>query len=162
MGVGASAGALEAYSQLLKALPRDRGMAFILVPHLDPTHESALPELLSHSTRMPVLQIEDGMCVRADHVYVLPPNCEMTITQGLLRLKTREPSRTPHMVVDIFLRSLATDQGGNAIAIILSGTASDGTLGVMAVKGEGGITFAQDSKSAKYDGMPNSAVAWLY
>jgi two-component system, chemotaxis family, CheB/CheR fusion protein len=159
VGVGASAGALEAYTQLLKALPANPGMAFVLIPHLDPTHESALTGLLSHATKMPVVQVSDGMAVRPNHVYVLPPNCEITITEGLLRLKRRETGRTPHMVVDIFLRSLAEDQGPNAVGVILSGTASDGTLGVMAIKGEGGITFAQDSASARYDGMPSSAVA---
>jgi two-component system CheB/CheR fusion protein len=159
VGVGASAGALEAYTQLLKSLPAEPGMALVLVPHLDPTHASALSELLSHVTRMPVLEAQDGMEIRADHVYVLPPNFEMRVSKRALHLKPREPGRTPHMVIDIFLRSLADDQGSNAIGVILSGTASDGTLGVTAVKGEGGITFAQDSKSARYDGMPSSAVA---
>src|SRR5215831_5825311 len=158
VGVGASAGGLEAFMQLLRALEARLGMAFVLVPHLDPSHESAMSELLSRGTKMPVLQVTDGTRVRADHVYVIPPNSEMTISRGVLQLATRAQG-LPHMPIDTFLRSLAADQGANAIGVILSGTASDGTLGLTAIKGEGGITFAQDPESAKYDGMPNSAVA---
>src|SRR5215831_3288394 len=158
VGVGASAGGLEAFIQLLRALESRLGMAFVLVPHLDPSHESAMSELLSRATKLPVLQVTDGMRVKADHVYVIPPNSEMTISGGVLQLATRAQG-LPHMPIDTFLRSLATDQGANAIGVILSGTASDGTLGLAAIKGEAGITFAQDSESAKYDGMPNSAVA---
>jgi two-component system CheB/CheR fusion protein len=133
-------------------------MAFVLVPHLDPSHESAMSELLARTTKLPVQQVTDGMRVKADHVYVIPPNSEMTISGGVLQLATRTQG-LPHMPIDTFLRSLAQDQGANAIGVILSGTASDGTLGLAAIKGEDGITFAQDSESAKYDGMPNSAVA---
>jgi two-component system CheB/CheR fusion protein len=158
VGVGASAGGLEAFTQLLRALEPRLGMAFVLVPHLDPSHESAMSELLARATKMPVLQVTDGTRVKADHVYVIPPNSEMTISQGVLQLATRTPALM-HMPIDTFLRSLATDQSANAIGVILSGTASDGTLGLAAIKGEAGITFAQDSDSAKYDGMPNSAIA---
>ncbi len=159
VGIGASAGGLEAFSQLLKALPDHPGMAFVLVPHLDPTHPSAMSELLSHATRMPVLEASNGMRAAPNTVYVIPPNFEMTIVQGRLRLKARDQTRAQHMPVDVFLRSLAGDQRQNAIGVILSGTGSDGTLGLAAIKSEGGITFAQDSHSAKYDGMPKSAVA---
>ncbi|HEV2961767.1 MAG TPA: chemotaxis protein CheB [Candidatus Angelobacter sp.] len=158
VGVGASAGGLEAFIELLKALHPKLGMAFVLVPHLDPTHESAMKELLGRATRMPVLQVEHGMRTEPDHVYVIPPGREMTIKAGVLQLVARRPQQPP-MPIDIFFRSLAEDQRNNAVGVILSGTASDGTLGLAAIKGEGGITFAQDSKSAKYDGMPNSAVA---
>lgn len=158
VGVGASAGGLEAFIELLKALPSKLGMAFVLVPHLDPTHESAMTELLSRATKMPVLQVEHGMRVKPDQVYVIPPGREMTIQGGVLQLAVRRPQQPP-MPIDIFLRSLAEDQRNNAVGVILSGTASDGTLGLSAIKGEGGITFAQDSKSAKYDGMPSSAAA---
>ena len=158
VGVGASAGGLDAFMQLLKALEPRLGMAFVLVPHLDPSHESAMSELLSRGTKMPVLQVTDGIRVKADHVYVIPPNSEMTISRGVLQLATR-PQGLPYMPIDTFLRSLALDQSANAIGVILSGTASDGTLGLTAIKGEGGITFAQDPDSAKYDGMPNSAIA---
>jgi two-component system, chemotaxis family, CheB/CheR fusion protein len=159
VGVGASAGGLEAYTQLLKAIPPHPGMAFVMVPHLDPHHTSAMRELLSHATPMPVQEVSDGMQVTRDTVYVIPPNQEMKIAQGTLRLNPRGQTRNYHMPIDIFLRSLAEDQHNNAIGVILSGTASDGTLGLAAVKGEGGITFAQDPKTAKYGGMPSSAVS---
>lgn len=157
MGVGASAGGLEAFMELLKALPPQLGMAVVLIPHLDPHHESALTELLSRGTKMPVLQVEHGMKVKPDHVYVIPPGQEMTIRRGILQLVAR-PQQRP-MPIDMFLRSLAEDQRHNAIGVILSGTATDGTLGLAAIKGEGGITFAQDPKTARYDGMPSSAIA---
>ncbi|HET6933639.1 MAG TPA: chemotaxis protein CheB [Candidatus Angelobacter sp.] len=158
VGVGASAGGLEAFSQLLSALPNDLGMAFVLVPHLDPLHESAMTELLARQTKMSVLTVLDGMRVAPNRVYVIPPNTEMTIADSVLRLVTRK--RGEHaMPIDAFFRSLAEAHGSNAIGVVLSGTASDGTLGVTAIKNEGGITFAQDSKTAKYDGMPSSAIA---
>ena len=158
VGVGASAGGLEACTALLKALPGNLGMAFVIVPHLDRARESAFPEILARTTSMRVVEVEDGTGLQADHLYVIPPNCEMTVSRGVLRLSHREQPRPVTMTIDIFLRSLAADQGSNAIGIILSGTASDGTMGLADIKGEGGITFAQDS-SAKYDGMPASAIA---
>jgi two-component system CheB/CheR fusion protein len=159
VGVGASAGGLEAFTQLLKALDSGTEMAYVLVQHLDPRHESALTELLAKTTEMPVRQVTDAAPVELNHVYVIPPNLDMTIAQGILRLTPRTETRGHHMPIDRFLRSLAEDQGSNAIGIILSGTASDGTLGLAAIKAEGGITFAQDEKSAKFDGMPQSAIA---
>ena len=156
--MGASAGGLEAFIELLKSLPPKPGMALVLVPHLDPSHESAMTELLSRATKLPVLQVQHGMGVKRDHVYVIPPNTEMTIASGILRLETRLRGHH-YLPVDTFLRSLAEDRQSNAIGVVLSGTASDGTLGLTAIKGAGGITFAQDSKSAKYDGMPSSAVS---
>src|SRR5437899_4541756 len=159
VGVGASAGGLEAFTQLLKALEPGTGMAYVLVQHLDPSHESALTELLAKATEMPVRQVTDATPVEPNHVYVIPPNVDMIISQGILRLTARTETRGYHMPIDRFLRSLAEDQGSNAIGVILSGTASDGTLGLAATKAEGGITFAQDEKSAKYDGMPQSAIA---
>ena len=158
VGIGASAGGLEALTQLLKALPPDPGMAFVLVPHLDPKHESAMTELLGRATAMPVYQVEDGIRVKQNEVYVIPPGHDMTISNGALRLARRELAGL-HLPVDTFFRSLAGELSRNAIGVILSGTASDGTLGAAAIKNEGGITFAQDSKTAKYDGMPSSAVA---
>ncbi|MGH9850237.1 MAG: chemotaxis protein CheB [Blastocatellia bacterium] len=158
-GIGASAGGLEAFRRLLEHLPTDTGMAFVLVQHLDPAHESILAELLSKSTRMPVSEVADGLAVEPDHVYVIPRNTNMAIAQGALRLLPREATRGQHRPIDFFLRSLAEEQSNRAIGVILSGTASDGTLGLEAIKAEGGITFAQDEKSAKYDGMSRSAVA---
>ncbi len=158
VAIGASAGGLEAFSNLLRALPPEPGLALIFIPHLDPTHESALVELLSRTTRLAVHQAAEGMRVSADTVYILPPNCDMTISDGVLYLVKREASRGHHMPIDSFLRSLAEDQGPNAVGVILSGTANDGTLGLSAIKSGGGITFAQDIESAKYGGMPTSAV----
>src|SRR3989442_14523 len=159
VGVGASAGGLEAFTQFLKALGAGTEMGYVLVQHLDPSHESALTELLAKATEMPVREVTDATPVGPNHVYVIPPNVDMIIAQGILRLTPRTETRGHHMPIDRFLRSLAEDQRSNAIGIILSGTASDGTLGLAAIKAEGGITFAQDEKSAKFDGMPHSAIA---
>jgi two-component system CheB/CheR fusion protein len=158
VGIGASAGGLEACQILLKALPANLGMAFVFVPHLDPSRESAFRDILARSTQMPVIEVEDAMRLAANRAYVIPRNCEMTIVKGVLHVAEREQPRPVNTTIDTFLRSLAADQGSNAIGVILSGTASDGTIGLAAIKGEGGITFAQDS-SAKYDGMPASAIA---
>ena len=158
VGIGASAGGLEAYTSFLKALRSDLGMAYVLVPHLDRSHASAFPEILARATPLPVLEVVEGTAVKPNHIYVIPRNSEMTIAQGVLHLTQHEQPRSVNTGIDIFLRSLAADQGSNAIGVVLSGTATDGTLGLTAIKGEGGITFAQDS-SAKYDGMPASAVA---
>ena len=156
--IGASAGGLEAFSNLLRALPSDPGVALVFIPHLDPTHESAMVELLARTTSMPVRQAAERMLVEMNTVYVLPPNCDMTISEGVLHLARRESARGHHLPIDTFFRSLAEDQTSNAVGIILSGTASDGTLGLAAIKNAGGITFVQDFESAKYDGMPHSAV----
>lgn len=159
VGVGASAGGFEAFRDLLKALPPDTGMAFVLVQHLDPGHESALTKLLSNVTAMPVREVKEGMAVAPNHVYVIPPNTTMGIAKGTLHLMARGKEPARRLPIDGFLRSLAADQNDLAIGVILSGTASDGTLGLKAIKAEGGITFAQDCQSAKYDGMPRSAAA---
>lgn len=159
VGIGASAGGLEAFSQVLRALPPDTGMAFVLVQHLAPLHESILPTLLAKETAMKVSEIVDGMPVEADHVYVIPPNVNLAILHGVLHLMPRSELRGQHLAVDYFFRSLAEDMGSRAIGVILSGTASDGVMGMKAIKAEGGITFAQDDKSAKYNGMPHNAVA---
>lgn len=158
MGVGASAGGFEAFRELLSHLPADTGMAFVLVQHLDPHHESALTELLQRVTVLPVHEVTDRMPVEPNHVFVIPPNRELSIVGGVLTLRARPQTRTPTRSIDTFFKSLAEDQRERAIGVILSGTATDGTLGLEAIKAEGGITFAQDG-SAKYDSMPRSAVA---
>ncbi|MCI0656185.1 MAG: ATPase, partial [Acidobacteria bacterium] len=157
-GSGASAGGLEAFASLLAALPANPGVAFVFVQHLDPTHQSLLPEILSRPTRMPVMEAREGMRVLPDHVYIIPPNTSLAIARGTLRVMPRTMDRGLHMPVDVFLRSLAEDQKNKAIGVILSGTASDGALGLTAIKAGGGIAFAQDEQSAKYGGMPRSAV----
>ena len=158
VGIGASAGGLEAFTLLLHELPANTGMGFVLVQHLDPVHESALSKLLAKATAMPVREVTDNLEIQANHVYVIPPNTTLTIEHGTLKLQARKRSRAPTRSIDTFLESLAQDQHERAIGVILSGTASDGTVGLEAIKAEGGITFAQDD-SAKYDSMPRSAVA---
>ena len=157
MGLGASAGGLEAVGDLLDHLPADTGMAFVLVQHLDPKHTSTLAGLLGNHTKMRVLEVTDGTEVRPNHVYVIPPNTVMTIAGGALHLSPR-PEHERYMPIDAFMRALAQDRKSNAIGVILSGAASDGTLGLKAIKAEGGIAFAQD-ESARFDSMPRSAIA---
>lgn len=159
VGVGASAGGLEAFTQLLEELPSNTGMAFIFIQHLDRTHTSFLAEAISKATKMNVTQAKDGERVEPNHVYVIPPNAEIAILDGSLTLIERpNDAGQLHLPIDFFLRSLAEERGNHAIAVILSGTASDGTAGLKAIKDEDGITFAQDPKSAKFAGMPQSAV----
>ena len=134
-------------------------MAFVLIPHLDPSHESMLGEILSRETAMPVEEAREGKRVEADRVYTIPPGSDMTIFHGSLVLMPRGESTRLHHPIDLFLRSLAEDCGSRAIGVVLSGTATDGSLGLKAVKEQGGITFAQDPASARYDGMPRSAAA---
>jgi two-component system CheB/CheR fusion protein len=158
VGVGASAGGLEAFTQLLKALPEDTGMAFVFVLHLDPEHKSMLPEILGRATRMLVAQAADGDQLEPNRVYIIPPNTDLSVENLVLRLSHCQEVRRPHLAVDHFLRSLAEDQGARAIGIVLSGTGSDGALGLEFIKSKGGITFAQRPDSAKHDGMPQAAV----
>jgi len=158
VGVGASAGGLDAFRELLTNLPTDTGMGFVLVQHLDPQHESALTTILQRATPLPLQEVTNNLPVEPNHVYVIPPNTDLSITLGVLTLRPRAKDRTPARSIDGFLEALAEDRHDRAIGVILSGTASDGTLGLEAIKAEGGITFAQDD-SAKYESMPRSAVA---
>ncbi len=158
VGIGASAGGLEALTELLKHLPVDTGMGFVIVQHLDPVHESALSMLLAKATAMPVRDVTQNLRVQPDTVYVIQPNTTLGIAGAVLKTTPREVVRSPHRSVDYFLEALAQDAKECAIGVILSGTASDGTVGLEAIKAEGGITFAQDS-SARYDSMPRSAIA---
>ncbi|KFE63186.1 chemotaxis protein CheB [Hyalangium minutum] len=159
VGIGASAGGLEAFTQLLSLLPPDTGMAFVFIQHLSPTYTSFLSESLSKATQMPVTQAENGMRVKPNHVYVIPPDADMEITDDVLSLRARgNEAHKLHLPVDTFLRSLAAARGSHAIGVILSGTASDGTEGLRAIKEESGITLVQEPRSAKFGGMPQSAV----
>ncbi len=158
VGIGASAGGLEAFTELLSHLPDDTGMAFVLIQHLDPSHESHLTELLSKASRMPVSEVKGETRAEANHVYVIPPRCNLGISDGVLHTPPR-PGTGRNMPVDSFFRALAADRGGRAAGVVLSGTASDGTLGLRAIKAAGGITFAQEKGTAKFDGMPASAIA---
>jgi two-component system, chemotaxis family, CheB/CheR fusion protein len=159
VGVGASAGGLEAFTQLLKHLPTDTGMAFVLIQHLDPTHASLLSELLAKATSMPVTEVCDGVEVIPDRVYIIPPNREMTLVGNNLQLSTRKKTHGRYLPIDRFFQSLATHRQHRAIAVVLSGADGDGALGLAAVKAAGGITFAQDIASSKFGGMPDRAIA---
>jgi two-component system CheB/CheR fusion protein len=158
VAVGASAGGLAAFTELLKALPAKSGMAFVLIQHLEPKHESALTLLLSKTTSMPVVEVSDGMVVEPNCVYVIPPNKNMTIRQGTLRLAPRSDGSGLQRPIDDFSVALAEEQGDAAIGVALSGTGSDGTYGLKAIKAAGGVTFAQDPKSAQWPAMPDSAI----
>jgi len=158
VGLGASAGGLEAFTDFLEALPGSTGMAFVLVQHLDPKHGSVLPDILSRATKLPVAGVTDGLKIEPNCVYVMPANTDMTLEDGVLKLAARHLTEGRHLPIDHFFKSLAEERRERAIGVILSGTASDGTAGCQAIKAAGGITFAQDEKSAKYSSMPRSAV----
>ena len=159
IGLGASAGGLEAFQTFLTNVAQPSGHAYVLVQHLDPNHESMLAELLSRRTSMPVRQIMDGTLIQPDHVYLIPPNASLIIEKAHLRLSDFSEPRGFRRPIDVFFRSLALDQGSNAACIVLSGTGGDGAEGLRAVKEAGGLTLVQEPDSAKYDGMPKSAVA---
>jgi two-component system CheB/CheR fusion protein len=156
--IGASAGGLEAFTQLLKGLPAKPGMAFVLIQHLEPKHESALTKILSRATSMPVLEVSGGMPTEPNHVYVIPPNRSMTIRRGILQLMPRAESSGQYHPIDDFALALAHDRQSAAIGVVLSGNGSDGTLGLKAIKVDGGITFAQDPQTTRSPGMPMSAI----
>jgi two-component system CheB/CheR fusion protein len=158
VGVGASAGGLEAFSQILRACHDAKALAIVFVQHLSPHHESALVSLLTVQTPLTVVQAEEGMRVEAGHVYVIPPNVQMEMRGAELHLSPRPADRSRHTPIDAFLVSLAESVHERSIAVILSGTASDGAIGLADVKRAGGITFAQSPESAKYDGMPRAAI----
>lgn len=134
IGVGASAGGLEAFTQMLQALPLDTGMGFVLVQHLDPGHESALAQILARATKLPVREVENDERVEPNHVYVIPRDTNLTIVKGVLKLAPRPRTRGPHRPIDSFFESLAQDLHGGGVGVVLSGTASDGTLGLEAIR----------------------------
>ncbi|MDQ3551620.1 MAG: PAS domain S-box protein, partial [Bacteroidota bacterium] len=158
VGIGASAGGLDAYKRFLKAIPENSGMAFILVQHLDPTHESMLSEILAKQTVLPVHEITHNIPLEADHIYIVPSNKLLLATDGVLKLSPRPPKEAKSRPIDYFFKSLAEVHENQAVGIVLSGTGTDGTLGLKAIKEAGGITFAQDQQSAAYEGMPQSAI----
>ena len=158
VGIGASAGGLEACTKLLSALPSDNGMAFILVQHLDPTHESMMAELLAHRTAMTVVQATNGMLLEQGHLYIIPPGSYLSASDGALHLSQPESRHSARLPFDFLLRSLAEEFGERAICVILSGTGADGSLGLKAVKGKGGLVIAQDPDEAAFDGMPRNAI----
>ena len=159
VGIGASAGGLEAFKHFFRACPADTGVAFVLIPHLDPDHKSLLVDILQRATTMPVVEVVDQLQVEPNHVYVIPPNREMGIRHRALQLSRPVAARGQRMLIDSFLCSLASEQGESAIGILFSGTATDGTLGLRAIVGAGGIALVQEPSTAKYDSMLHSAIA---
>lgn len=159
VGIGASAGGLEALEAFFGGVPADSGLGFVVVQHLDPTHDTILAELLQRRTTMPVAEATDNTTVEPDHVYVIPPNREMTLSGGgVLHLAVPPSARGHRLPIDVFLRTLAADQADSGVAVILSGMGTDGTLGVKAVKEAGGLVLAQTPADAKFDSMPRSAI----
>jgi two-component system, chemotaxis family, CheB/CheR fusion protein len=158
VALGASAGGLEAFEQFFKAMPPDSGMAFVLVQHLDPSHASILSEILQRGTQMPVVEARNQMSIERNHVYVIPPNHDMVIERGCLNLSVSSRPRSVTLPIDRFFRSLAEDQGEFAVGIVLSGSGTDGTLGMREIHGVGGLCLVQSPSSAKFDGMPSSVI----
>ncbi len=159
VGIGASAGGLEAFKKLIQAIPENSGMAYILVQHLHPEYDSALPEILQRTTKIPVVEISDNVRVSPNHIYVIPANKILVATDGILKLSPRPASRNKlNLPIDIFFSSLAEVHQAHSIGVLLSGTGADGTSGLKDIKEQGGLTFAQDLTSATYDGMPKNAI----
>jgi two-component system CheB/CheR fusion protein len=158
VGIGASAGGLEALEQFLAHVPAGSGMAFVIVQHLDPTRKGIMPELLQRTTRMKVIQVKDRTTVRPDCVYVIPPNKDMSILHGVLHLLKPAATRGLRLPIDFFFRSLAQDQQEHSIGVILSGMGADGTLGLRAIKENAGVVLVQEPATAKFDSMPRSAI----
>jgi two-component system CheB/CheR fusion protein len=159
VGIGASAGGLEALQDFFKNMPNNSNAAYIVIQHLSPDYKSLMDELLARVTNMDIYRVEDGMSIKKNAIYLIPPGKNMTIFKGKLFLTEQQPGRSLNLPIDIFMRSLAKDQGKNAIGIVLSGTGSDGTLGIRAIKEYGGMVIAQDDQSAKFDGMPRSSIS---
>lgn len=159
VGIGASAGGLEAIQVFFKHMPKDSDLAFVVVQHLSPDYKSLMDELLLKYTRMTIHKVTESMEVKPNSIYLIPPGKNMTIFHNQLFLTKQDPGRGINLPIDIFLRSLAKDKGRNAVAVILSGTGSDGALGIRAIKEAGGMVMVQDDKSAKFDGMPRSSIA---
>jgi two-component system, chemotaxis family, CheB/CheR fusion protein len=158
VGIGASAGGLEAFEQFFSHVPENCGMAFVVIQHLDPNHKGMLPELLQRVSKLEVIQVKDHMKVQPNHAYVIPPNKTMSISNGVLRLFPPKELRGLRLPIDCFFLSLAEDQGEHGVGIILSGMGSDGTIGLQAIKEKNGVAMAQEPSSAKFDSMPRHAI----
>ena len=159
VGIGASAGGLSALKTFFAHVPEDSGLAFVVVVHLSPDGESHLADILQPKVKMPVQQVTETVPIKANHVYIIPPGCNLDTIDTHLRLSELEEQRRDRAPIDHFLRTLANVHDGNAVGVILSGTGSDGTLGIREIKGAGGLTLVQDPNEAEYDGMPQSAIA---
>ncbi len=158
VAIGASAGGLDACEQLLATIPADSGMAYILVQHLDPHHESMLVALLAAHAKVGVCQADEGMAIEPNRLYVIPPGSHLSVTGDTLHLSASAGSAGPRLPFDHLLRSLADEHGDRAICVVLSGTGADGSLGLRAVQANGGLVVVQDPFEAAFDGMPRSAI----
>ncbi|HYE36723.1 chemotaxis protein CheB [Methylocaldum sp.] len=159
VGIGASAGGLNSLLDLFQAIEPGTGLAFLIAQHLSPDHDSKLAEILSRTAKLPIVEARDGMPVQADRIYVIPPDADISVSVGCLRLQSREGRSPPHLPADHLFRSLARELGKKAIGVVLSGTGSDGAKGLKAIKTGGGVAFAEDPSSARFDGMPRSAIS---
>ena len=158
VGIGASAGGLEALESVFDQMPNNGGMAFVIVQHLSPDFKSLMVELLGRHTQMAIHRVEDNMVVEPDSLYLIPPKQDMVIKDGRLMLTERESSKSLALPIDHFLKSLASERGNNSVGVILSGTGSDGSRGVQHIHDAGGLVIVQSPESAKFDGMPRSAI----
>jgi two-component system CheB/CheR fusion protein len=158
VGIGASAGGLEAFTQLLSEIPTDTGMSFVLVQHLDPTHVSMSAEIIQKSIKIPIEEAKDGLAVKPNQVYIIPPNYNMELQEGALKLSLRESHSPINVSIDFLMKSLALSLKNKAIGVLLSGSGADGSIGLGNIKAEGGITFAQTPSSAKYPDLPQNAI----
>jgi two-component system CheB/CheR fusion protein len=158
VGIGASAGGLEAVPELLRHLPSSTGMAFVFIQHLEPRQTSGLTDILSRITDMTVEVATERLRMKRNHIYVMPPGVDITLSDGLLILERRTESAGRHLPIDYFFHSLAKEQGSKAVAVILSGMGHDGSAGLKSIKEQGGTTFAQDEPSAQHRSMPASAI----
>ncbi|MCF8362698.1 MAG: chemotaxis protein CheB [Prolixibacteraceae bacterium] len=159
VGVGASAGGLEALQQFFEYMPDDTGLVFVVVQHLSPDYKSMMDELLARHTNMPIKVIADGEKIEVNYIYLIPPRQNLRIFKDQLFLTNQDNRKGLHLPIDIFFKSLAIEKGKNAIAVILSGTGSDGTMGSRAVKEVNGLVMVQDERTAKFYGMPSSAIS---
>jgi len=159
VGIGASAGGLQALREFFEHTPADCGMAFVVIMHLSPNHDSKADRILQAATAMPVIQVNEPIAIEKNHIYVIPPALDLMMNDGYLRLKPPGRDRGPHVAIDLFLRTLADVHGTHASAVILSGTGADGSVGLARIKEQGGVTFAQQPDEAEHDGMPRNAIA---
>ena len=159
VGIGASAGGIKPLKEFFAAMPGDSGMAFVVILHLSPEHESQLPEVLQTNTEMPVIQVRETVKLQPNHVYVIPPTKYLAMADGEIRLIEPEIILGKRVPIDLFFRTLAAAHGKDSVCVVLSGTGADGASGLKRVKEMGGLCLVQDPEEAEYDGMPRSAVA---
>lgn len=159
VGIGASAGGIKPLKEFFAAMPEKNGMAFVVILHLSPEHESQLPAVLQTNTKMPVIQVTETVKIAPNHVYVIPPTKHLAMMDGEIRLIEPETIRGKRVPIDLFFRTLADAHGKNAVCVILSGTGADGASGLKRVKEAGGLCIVQNPSEAEYDGMPRSAMA---